>query len=420
MPNDFQANLLKYADLAVHVGLNLQPNQRLFLGYNTPLEAAPLVRAITASAYQAGARYVEVLWRDEELLRLQFKYGPRESFSEFPRWRAQAGLEFAERGDARLQIGGEDPDLFHGQDPELVATLQRTTLEALRPVSEYVMRSAQNWCVLAVPGPAWAAKVFPGLPAAEQQARLWDVIFDICRVNTPDPVAAWQTHIAGLLARSRYLNDQRYSALHFKGPGTDLTVGLPDGHVWNSAQAVSTTGITFTPNIPTEEVFTLPHRARVDGVVAATMPLSYAGTLIEGIRLVFKEGKVVELSASSGEAVLRPVLEADEGATRLGEVALVPHSSPIARQGRLFYRTLFDENAASHIALGSAYKLSLSGGQALSDEAFAAAGGNRSVVHLDFMIGSGEIDVDGLRADGSREPVMRAGEWVASAARPSG
>ncbi len=415
MPSDLQTNLQKYADLAVKVGLNLQPGQRLFLGYNTPLEAAPLVRAITASAYQAGARLVEVLWRDEELLRLQFKYGPRESFSEFPRWRALAGLEFAERGDARLQIGGEDPDLFQGQDPELVATLQRTTLEALRPVSEAIMRSAQNWCVLAVPGQAWAAKVFPNLPPAEQVARLWEVIFDICRVNTPDPVAAWQTHIAGLLARSQFLNDQHYTALRFIGPGTDLTVGLPDGHLWSSAQAVSTNGITFTPNIPTEEVFTLPHRERVDGVVTATMPLSYAGMLIEGIRLVFQEGKVVEASASSGEALLREVIAADEGAGRLGEAALVPQSSPIARQGRLFYRTLFDENAASHIALGGAYKLSLSGGQALSDEAFTAAGGNRSVVHLDFMIGSSEVNVDGVLANGGTVPVMRAGEWASRA-----
>ena len=415
MPTDFQANLQKYADLTVKVGLNLQPGQRLFLGYNTPLEAAPLVRAITASAYQAGALLVEVLWRDEELLRLQFKHGPRESFAEFPRWRAAAGLEFAERGDARLQIGGEDPDLFQGQDPELVSTLQRTTLAALRPVSEYIMRSAQNWCVVAVPGQAWAAKVFPHLPPAEQVARLWDVIFDICRVNTPDPVAAWQTHIAHLQARSQYLNDQRYTALKFQGPGTDLTVGLPDGHLWNSAQAVATNGITFTPNIPTEEVFSLPHRARVDGVVTATMPLSYAGALIEDIRLVFKEGQVVEASASSGEAILREVIAADEGAARLGEVALVPHSSPIARQGRLFYRTLFDENAASHIALGGAYKLSLSGGHALSDEDFVAAGGNRSVVHLDFMIGSSQMDVEGVRADGGSQAVMRAGEWASKA-----
>ena len=415
MSTDFQTNLEKYAALAVRVGLNLQPGQRLFLGYNTPLEAAPLVRAITACAYQAGALLVEVLWRDEELLRLQFKHAPRESFSEYPRWRAQAGLEFAERGDARLQIGGEDPDLFQGQDPELIATLQRTTLEALRPVSEYITRSAQNWCVLAIPGQAWAAKVFPHLPPEQQVPALWDVIFDICRVNTPDPVAAWQAHIASLLARSRFLNDRRYAALRFTGPGTDLTLGLPQGHLWNSAQAQTTSGLTFTPNIPTEEVFTLPHREQVDGVVGATMPLSYAGTLIEDIRLVFKAGKVVEATAASGEALLRQVLAADEGATRLGEVALVPQSSPIARQGRLFYRTLFDENAASHIALGSAYKLSLSGGQAMSDDEFTAAGGNRSVVHLDFMIGSDKLHVDGLNEAGTGEPLMRAGEWVSPA-----
>lgn len=415
MPSDFEANLEKYATLAVQVGVNLQPGQRLFLGYNTPLGAASLVRAITARAYQAGARLVEVLWRDEELLRLQFQYGPRESFSEFPRWRVQAGLEFAERGDARLQIGGEDPDLFKGQDPELIALLQRTTLEALRPVSDYITRSAQNWCVLAVPGPAWAAKVFPQLAPDQQQSALWEAIFDICRVNTPDPVAAWKTHIDSLLARSRYLNDKRYAALRFTGPATDLTLGLPAGHRWNSAQATTTSGIAFTPNIPTEEVFTLPHCERVEGVVTATLPLSYAGTLIEGIRLVFKAGKVIEASASSGETLLRQVLAADEGASRLGEVALVPQSSPIARQDRLFYRTLFDENAASHIALGSAYKLSLSGSQSMSDDEFSAAGGNRSVVHLDFMIGSRAMDVDGVDESGAAEPLMRAGEWVSPA-----
>ena len=414
MTTDFQAKLGQYAALAVHVGLNLQPGQRLFLGYNTPLEAAPLVREITARAYQAGARFVEVLWRDEELLKIQFQHAPRESFAEYPRWRAQAGLEFAERGDARLQIGGENPDLFQGQDPELVATLQRTALEALRPVSEYIMRSAQNWCVLAVPGQAWAAKVFPGLPPEAQVARLWDVIFDVCRVNTPDPVAAWRAHIAGLLARSAALNHRRYQALRFTGPGTELTVGLPSGHVWNSAQAVTPSGLTYTPNLPTEEVFTLPHRERVEGVVSATMPLSYAGTLIENIRLEFREGKVQSATASSGEAVLRQVLAADEGATRLGEVALVPQSSPLAQHGRLFYRTLFDENAASHIALGGAYKLSLNGGSAMSDDEFTAAGGNRSVVHLDFMIGSGSVDVDGVCDDGQVEPVMRAGEWVSA------
>jgi aminopeptidase len=413
----FETKLAQYAHLTVHVGLNLQPGQRLFLGYNTPLEAAPLVRLIAASAYQAGSPLVEVLWRDEEVLRLQFLYAPPESFAEFPQWRAQAGLEFAARGDARLQIGGDDPDLFHGQDLERVATFQRTALEALRPVSQYILNAAQNWCVVAVAGSAWAAKVFPDLPPHQQVERLWQAIFDVCRLNEPDPVAAWRAHIDSLLERSAFLNARHYAALRFTGPGTDLRVGLPEGHVWNSAQATTTSGIVFTPNIPTEEVFTMPHRDQVDGVVASTMPLSYGGTLIEDIRLEFRGGRVVGSSASRSETVLRQVLAADDGALHLGEVALVPHSSPIARQGRLFYRTLFDENAASHIALGSAYKLSVAGGQAMTDDEFAAAGGNRSVVHLDFMIGSGQVDVDGLRADGTAEPLMRAGEWVSAVSR---
>jgi len=266
--------------------------------------------------------------------------------------------------------------------------------------------------VVAAAGAGWAARMFPDRAPAEQMAALWEAIGRLCRLDRPDPIGAWTTHLEGLAERSEHLNRKRYAALKYSGPGTDLTLGLPDGHIWVSGHTRSQTGISFTANLPTEEVFTMAHKDKVNGVVRSTKPLSHAGTLIEGFSVRFADGRVVEVSAERGEAVLRTLVDTDPGAARLGEVALVPHSSPIAQSGLLFYNTLFDENAASHVALGNAYKFTLAGGDGMSDEAFERAGGNRSSVHVDFMIGSGELDVDGVRADGTSEPLMRGGEWA--------
>jgi aminopeptidase len=253
--------------------------------------------------------------------------------------------------------------------------------------------------------------VFPDRRPAEQVASLWDEINHLCRLDRPDPVEAWRQHIEDLAARADYLNRRRFSALRYSGPGTSLTIGLPDEHLWVSGHTTSRNGITFTANIPTEEVFTIPHRDRVDGLVRSTKPLSYAGTLIEDFSLRFRDGRVVEVNAKRGQAVLQQLVETDEGAARLGEIALVPNSSPVSRSGRLFYNTLFDENAATHVALGAAYKFTLRGADSMDNDAFAAAGGNRSLVHVDFMIGSSELDIDGLHASGASEPLMRSGEW---------
>jgi aminopeptidase len=254
--------------------------------------------------------------------------------------------------------------------------------------------------------------VFPDLPAAERVPRLWDAIGEMCRLDRPDPIAAWERHLADLAARRDDLNRRRYRALNYKGPGTELTIGLPEGHTWVSGRSLSRSGIEFAPNLPTEEVFTIAHKDRVEGTVRSTKPLSYGGTLIEGFELRFENGRVVSLSAVRGEDVLRQLVSTDDGAGRLGEVALVPHSSPISQSGRLFYNTLFDENAASHVALGSAYKFTIDAGEMMDEEAFARAGGNKSGVHVDFMIGSGELDIDGVRPDGRTEPIMRGGEWT--------
>ncbi|MGE5243151.1 MAG: aminopeptidase [Betaproteobacteria bacterium] len=422
MSADLDARLSRYADLAVRVGLNLRAGQRLLiigplLNGGAALEAAPLVRHISERAYRAGARLVETLWGDEALLRARFEAAPRDSFQEFSTWLPRALADHVEAGDAVLSVYANDPNLLSDQPPELVGAAQQAAARAVRPFRELISRNRTNWTVVAAAGEAWAARVFPHLPTAERVPRLWDAIAHLCRLERPDPVAAWEAHLAALVARRDDLNERRYTALEYRGPGTDLTVGLPDGHLWVSGRSVSQGGIEFAPNLPTEEVFTMPHKDRVDGVVRASKPLSYGNSLIEGFSLTFSGGRVVRMEAARGEAVLRQLLETDAGATRLGELALVPQSSPVAQSGLLFYNTLFDENAASHLALGSAYKFTLGGGETMGDEEFETAGGNRSAAHVDFMIGSGELDIDGVRRDGGAEPLMRAGEWVETPGR---
>jgi aminopeptidase len=293
-----------------------------------------------------------------------------------------------------------------------VASVQKLAWEKNKDLSERITHNTVNWLVIPASYPGWATKVFPDLPSEEAVAKLWQALFRVCRLDHPDPLAAWREHIHRLAARCTHLNARGYHALRFTGPGTDLTVGLPDGHLWESARFVSQQGVDYTANLPTEEIFTLPHQSRTEGTVTSTRPLNYGDSVIDGFRLRFSGGRVVEAAASKGEAVLHELLEADEGARRLGEVALVPHSSPISQSGLTFYNTLLDENCASHIALGEAYRSSLKGGEGMDDAEFAAAGGNLSLVHVDFMVGSGEVDVDGLTDSGPSEPIMRRGEWA--------
>lgn len=414
---DLDRKLRIYSELAVRIALNLQPRQRLLiigplaLG-GASLEAAPLVRHVAASAYRAGASLVEPLWGDEPLHLARFQHAARDSFGEFSSWLPKALVEHVAAGHAVLSIQANDPDLLKNEPPDLVGTVQRATSYAVRPFREQISRNQTNWAVISAATAGWAARVFPDLPPDRQVSRLWEAIGHLCRLDLPDPLSAWEAHLQLLAAWSEYLNRKQYSALRYAGPGTALTIGLPTGHRWVSGRTMSQTGIPFTANLPTEEVFTMPHKDRVEGVLRSSKPLSYGGTLIEEFTLRFAEGRVVELTAERGEAVLRGLIETDAGAARLGELALVPHRSPISQSGLLFYNTLFDENAASHVALGSAYKFTLGGGDAMSDEEFEQAGGNRSATHVDFMIGSAELDVDGIRADGRAEPLMRNGEWA--------
>ena len=409
-----QEMLKKYAEVIVKVGLNIRKGQRLIITNSrirgVPLHAAPLVREVTHAAYEAGARYVDVIWGDEELLRSRLQNAPRETLTEYPTWQITGLMDFVKGGDAMLTILADNPDLMAGLDPDAVAALQQVHLENYKPVGTAVSRNAINWCLVAASSPAWAAKIFPNEKDAE--SKLWNEIFESVRVDQPDPVAAWQDHIQKLQSHSKYLQTKQYRALHYKAPGTDLTLGLPRGHKWISAQSLAENGVIFTANMPTEEVFTLPDRHRVEGTVAATIPLSYGGTLIEDFSVTFEHGRVVKVNAKKGEAVLQKLIETDEGASHLGEVALVPASSPIAKRGHLFYNTLFDENASCHIAIGRAYRFTLTGGEELTDEEFSQSGGNNSLTHVDFMIGSNKMDIDGIREDGSAEPVMRNGEWA--------
>jgi aminopeptidase len=408
MPND--QLLDRYAELTVRSGVNIQPGQQLVV--TAPIEAVPLARLVTEHAYRAGASLVTVLYSDEAATLARFRLAPDEAFDVAPGWLFNGMAEAFRNGAARLALVGEDPALLSGQDPAKVARANKARSVAYRPALEYISGFAINWSIVAFANPAWARAVFPGMPEGEAVERLWEAIFAVTRTDRPDPVVAWAEHSAELERRAAWLNEGRFGALRYRGPGTDLTVGLADGHKWLAAGGKAKNGVFCIANLPTEEVFTMPHRERVEGTVRSTKPLSYGGTLIDGIRVRFEGGRIVEAHAERGEETLRSLLATDEGAARLGEVALVPHSSPISQSGLLFQNTLFDENAASHIAIGQAYPDTIAGGGRKPKEELAGMGFNESVVHVDWMIGSQEIDIDGVRGDGGVVPVMRGGEWA--------
>lgn len=402
--------LEKLAEVAVKVGLQLQRDQDLVM--TAPLAALPLVRLITKHAYLAGAGLVTTFYSDEETTLARYAHAPDASFDEASGWLYEGMAKAYANGAARLAIAGDNPLLLASQDPAKVARANKANSMAYKPALEKISNFDINWNIVSYPNPSWATIVFPGVPEEEAVRRLADAIFAASRVDVADPIAAWAEHNANLKKRSGWLNGERFSALHFTGPGTDLTVGLADGHEWHGGASVARNGVTCNPNIPTEEVFTTPHALNVEGHVSSTKPLSHQGTLIDNIQVRFEGGRIVEAKASKGEEVLNKVLDTDEGARRLGEVALVPHSSPISASGILFYNTLFDENASCHIALGQCYSKCFLDGATLSQEQIAAQGGNSSLIHIDWMIGSDKIDIDGIKADGARVPVMRKGEWA--------
>ncbi len=400
----------RLAEVAVKVGLGLRPGQDLLL--TAPAVALPLVRRIAEHAYRCGAGLVTPILSDEEVTLARYRFAPDQSFDRAAGWLYEGMARAFSENTARLAIVGDNPMLLSGEDPAKVARASKANSLAYQPALEKIVNFDTNWNIIAYPSPSWAKQVFPDDPEEVAVAKLAEAIFAASRVDREDAVAAWAGHNAVLRERTDWLNGQRFSALHFKGPGTDLTVGLADGHEWEGGASSSKGGIVCNANIPTEEVFTTPHCRRVFGHVVSSKPLSYQGTLIDNIAVRFEDGRIVDAKASRGAEVLNKVLDTDEGARRLGEVALVPHSSPISRSGLLFFNTLFDENAASHIALGQCYSKCFVNGAKLTPQQIAAQGGNQSLIHIDWMIGSAETDVDGIKADGSRVPVFRKGEWA--------
>jgi aminopeptidase len=398
----------RLAEVAIKVGLRLQPGQDLLL--TAPAVALPLVRRIAVHAYKAGAGVVTPILSDEDVTLSRYRYGHDASFDRAASWLYKGMAKAFSANTARLAIVGDNPMLLSGEDPIKVARASKANSIAYQPALEKIVNFDVNWNIIAYPNPTWAKQVFPDDP--EAVSKLADAIFAASRVDQDGAVAAWEKHNAALRSRTEWLNGQRFHALHYSGRGVDLTIGLADGHEWVGGASTARNGITCNPNIPTEEVFTTPHCRRVSGHVIGSKPLSYQGTLIDNIAVKFDEGRIVEAKASRGEEVLNKVLDTDEGARRLGEVALVPHSSPISKSGLLFFNTLFDENAASHIALGQCYSKCFVDGGTLTPQRIAAQGGNQSLIHIDWMIGSNETDIDGIHTDGRRVPVFRNGEWA--------
>lgn len=401
----------QYARLLVKVGLNLQQGQPLVI--SCPVDCAPFARLCAAAAYDAGASRVELDWQDDALTRLRYLRADDAVFDVCPPWRRSLRVDNVRAGAAFLSIHAEDPAALSGVDAGRIRRANRAAGEALREFREATRQNRVQWCVAAIPVPAWARTVFPELPEEAAMARLWERIFDAVHVEQGgDAVGAWREHIARLTRHRDWLNGLRLRALRYRNAlGTDLTVELPEGHFWAAGEERTPAGVPFVPNMPTEEVFTAPRRDGVNGRVVASLPLVLDGNLVRGFALTLERGRIVHVEAEEGETVLRNAVAVDEGASYLGEVALVPFDSAISRTGTLFYNTLFDENASCHLAFGSAYPC-IAGGEHMSEAERLERGLNVSMTHVDFMIGTPDLSITGIRQDGSEIPVFVDGNFA--------
>lgn len=403
--------LVKYAHLIVRTGLNLQNRQTLII--SAPIECAPFARLVAEKAFQEGARDVVIQWRDELFSKIRYLHAPEEIFDEFPEWQRELYLSYAQQGAAFLSIFASDPELMKEVDPLRLAKAQKASNTALKDYQERLMSNKNTWCVVSIPTVSWSKKVFPHLSEKESLEKLWEVIFKTVRVDTENPIASWEAHKTDLKRRMNLLNSLALTSLHYKNSsGTDLTIRLPENHIWLGGSEFTPEGIEFVANMPTEEVFTLPQKTGVNGQVVSSKPLNYHGNLIENFSLTFKEGRVVDFHAEKGGETLRTLIETDEGSHFLGEVALVPYDSPISNSKILFYNTLFDENASCHLALGKAYPVCLKSSETLTPEDFPKLGINESLVHVDFMIGTSDLEILGTTSDGSTIPLFRNGNFA--------
>ncbi|MET1013676.1 MAG: aminopeptidase [Paenisporosarcina sp.] len=407
---NFSEKLTSYAELAVKVGVNIQPGQNLYIA--ATIDNPEFVRLLVKTAYEVGAKNVYVDWSDDVITRTRYELAPADVFTEYPEWKVQERMQLADGGAAFMSIMSQSPDLLKGIESSRISAFQKASGTALSKYRQYVQSDKISWTVVAAPSVAWAAKVFPSLPREEQIPALWEAIFKAVRADVDSPIEAWTNHDATLHEKVDYLNEKKYHKLHYTAPGTDLTIELPKGHLWCGAGSINEKGDAFMANMPTEEFFTVPFKTGVNGFVSSTKPLSYGGNLIEDFKITFENGRIVSVEAKEGQEVLEQLVATDEGAKYLGEVALVPHKSPISESGLLFYNTLYDENASNHLAIGSAYAFCLEGGKKMSQEELAEHGLNQSITHVDFMIGSELMDIDGISEDGTKEAVFKQGNWA--------
>ncbi|OEK72575.1 aminopeptidase [Staphylococcus saprophyticus] len=408
---ELQDKLQQYAELLVGVGMNVQKDQPVFI--RSSVDALELTHYIVEAAYKRGASDVKVEYSDDKLSRLKFEYESVEFFEKdaVKSYEVEKRMDYVKRGAANLALITQDPDLLNGIDSEKLSTYQRQYSTAYKGYMEASQKNQFPWCVAAFPSKAWAQRVYPDLTETEAYSKFIDEVLDIVRVDGNDSVENWKNHVENLSIHARKLQDENYKALHYISEGTDLVIGLPEGHIWEDATSYTSEGQAFVANIPTEEVFTAPHRLNVNGHVTNKLPLSHNGNIIDGFTLTFKDGEVVDFKADQGEDVLRDLLNTDEGARRLGEVALVPDDSPISNRNTIFYNTLFDENASCHIALGSAYGFNVEGGTEMTTEEKLAHGLNDSLIHVDFMIGSPDLTIYGITQDDEKELVFENGNW---------
>jgi len=409
--NDFQNKLNEYAKLTVAVGINLQENQPLVI--SAPVEGVEFVRLLAKNAYELGASDVYINWNDDTLTKLKYENAPMEVFENFPKWKADAMIDYAEKGAGFISIHADDPELLKEIDPKKIATANKTSSIGMKEFRKYTMNDINSWCVVAIPTKGWAQRVFKDEDEDKAVEMLWKAIFKATRMDLEDPVQAWKDHIKILEEKVNYLNDKSFKTLHYTSSnGTDLVIELPEGHKWSGGNGTNAKGTFFVANMPTEEVFTLPKKTGVNGVVYSTKPLNYGGNLIDDFKLTFKDGKVIDFEAKVGQELLKDLLDIDDGAKYLGEVALVPYSSPISKANIIFFNTLFDENASCHLAFGKAYPTSIAGGESMTDDELEKAGVNNSLTHEDFMIGSEDLSIVGETKNGEKIQVFKDGEWA--------
>lgn len=402
--------LIKYASLAVNIGVNIQKDNILVI--SSPIETAEFARLITEEAYKSGAKDVIVHYGDQKLTKIKLENSSLETISNIPEWQAESYNYYARQEACFISISASDPDGLKGVPVEKIGASQKARTSALKEYFDNSMSNKCRWCVLSVPTLSWAKKVFPKVSDDEAMESLWDVIFKTVRVDTENPVNAWKKHNAYLEEKIKFMNNNNFKSVHLKSAnGTDLNIELPEGHIWAGGSEGDVNGIPFNANIPTEEVFTLPKKTGVNGIVYSSKPLSYGGNLIDNFSITFKDGKAIDFTAETGYDVLKQMLESDEGAKYLGEVAFVPYNSPISNSKLIFFNTLFDENAACHLAFGRAYESCVKDADKYSEEELEKIGVNNSVIHVDFMIGTSDLEITGINKNGEAIQIFSNGNW---------